>query len=339
MVRRLYATVKSSIFGPEGFHHTCNVGLSDPQPEVAVRLHGLGTPLDVTFRNVIAGFSPFTIGIGLERDLGARLTAQCKLSLRFHEAGGANKLLAEIGLRPVDTIPLGREQLSLFAVGNCKNYCSPRLQFLRSYVSRALRRSLSLKRDNASNPKPTALETLCLHAFYICPRPVVLVSVMDGKFGNIFPMDLIGPIGHRSFSLALRSTGAAVPLIEHSRRVALSSIPVEQAAVAYALGKNHKNRSVDWQRLPFATTASGAFELPVPRFSLRVREMQVAAVRRTGSHTLFVCDIVEDRRYSNGQQLFIVHGFYQNWRTKQQSTLRANGVLNNRYEAVNGSHK
>jgi flavin reductase (DIM6/NTAB) family NADH-FMN oxidoreductase RutF len=339
MVRRLYATVKSSIFGPEGFHHTCSVGLSDPQPEVAVRLHGLGTPLDVTSRNVIAGFSPLTIGIGLERDLGARLPAQCRLSLKFHEAGGANRLLAEIGLRPVDTIPLGREQLSLFAVGKYKNYCSPRLQCLRSYVSRTLRRPLSLKGDNASNPKPTALESQCLYAFYICPRPVVLVSVIDGKFGSIFPMDLIGPIGNHSFSLALHRTSAGVPLIEHSRRVALSSVPMEQAAVAYALGKNHKNLSVDWQRLPFATTTSAAFDLPVPQFSLRVREMQVAAVLRTGSHALFVCDVVEDRRYSNGKQLFIIHGFYQNWRTKLQSMLRANGFLNNGYEVANGTHK
>jgi flavin reductase (DIM6/NTAB) family NADH-FMN oxidoreductase RutF len=178
----------------------------------------------------------------------------------------------------------------------------------------AYQRWRSRRRSNSSNLQPTALESRCLFAFYICPRPVVLVSVVDGNVGNIFPMDLIGPIGTRSFSLALSSTSAGAPLIERSGRIALSSVPVEQSSVAYELGKNHKKQRVAWDEVPFATTTSAAFGLPVPQFSLRVREMQIAAVRPMGSHKLFICNVIEDQFYANGLQLFTVHGFYQAWR-------------------------
>src|SRR5207245_8972809 len=87
-----------------------------------------------------------------------------------------------------------------------------------------------------------------LFAFYICPRPVVLVTVADGEFANIFPMDLIGPVSSRHFSLALHSTSAAVPLLERSRHVALSSVPVEQSSLAVELGQNHKKLGIDWAR-------------------------------------------------------------------------------------------
>jgi flavin reductase (DIM6/NTAB) family NADH-FMN oxidoreductase RutF len=335
LLHQLYAALKSSIVGPEGFHHACNLGLSEPQREVTARLHGLGRPLDITSRNVIAGLSPLVIGIGLKEDLPLALPRRSDLSMKFYEAAGENKLLAEISLRRLGVVRLGTDQLGLFRVQNCRNYCLPALKVLSSWVSCAWQRSGSLKDAKAPNPKPTALESQCLFAFYICPRPVLLVSVVDGEFGNIFPMDLIGPIGHQSFSLALHSTSTGIPFIKHSGRVALSSVPIEQAAVAYALGKNHKIQRADWQRLPFATIKSAAFGLPVPQFSPRVREMQVAQVQTMGTHTLFICDVIEDRRYANGSQLFIVHGFYQSWRKKQQS--RPDARLPRAHEPVNAS--
>ena len=300
--------------------------MSDPQREVSTQLHGLGRALDITSRNVIAGFNPLVIGIGLEDDPHVTLPPCSNLSMKFFEAKGENKLLAEIGLQPVDTVPLRTGQLSLFRVRNCKNACTPRLYFFGSFMSRAMGCSCSLKCDGASK-RPTALESQGLFAFYICPRPVVLVSVVDGEFGTIFPMDLIGPVGPRSFSLALRSAAAGVSLIERSRCIALASVPPEQAPVAYALGKNHKNNSVDWRQIPFSTTKSAAFGLPVPQFSTRVREMQVAFVRKVGTHTLFVCEVVEDLRYSTGPQLCIVHGFYQSWKNKQQAALRIHSAV------------
>jgi hypothetical protein len=38
-----------------------------------------------------------------------------------------------------------------------------------------------------------------MFVFYICPRPVVLGGVSDGTRCNVYPMNLMGPIGDGSF--------------------------------------------------------------------------------------------------------------------------------------------
>jgi hypothetical protein len=146
---------------------------------------------------------------------------------------------------------------------------------------------------------------------------VVLVSVANGPAGNIFPMDLIGPVGTRHFALSLHNTSLPLQLVEQSGRIALSSIPIEYSSVAFELGKNHKTSAVDFRRLTFPTTTSTAFGLPVPRFSLRVREMQIVTIRKLESHTLLVAGAVTDELWAEGMQLFHVHGSYQVWRRQQ----------------------
>jgi flavin reductase (DIM6/NTAB) family NADH-FMN oxidoreductase RutF len=157
-------------------------------------------------------------------------------------------------------------------------------------------------------------EVHCVFAFYICPRPVVLVSVVDGKFTNTFPMDLVGPVGRQHFSLALHGGSTAVPLLERSRRFALSNIPIEYTSVAYGLGKNHNKESLAMTEIPFETVTSAEFGIPVPRFALRVREMQIETIRTVGSHTMFLASTVADAFLAEGLQFFLVHGFYQAWR-------------------------
>jgi len=139
---------------------------------------------------------------------------------------------------------------------------------------------------------------------------------MDGKVCNIFPMDLIGPIDDEAFCLALHNTSAALPLLERSGRIALSSIPIEQKSLAYNLGKNHSKPPFSNDQIPFEAVTSTRFGLPVPRFSLRVREMQIVAIRPMGSHKLLVCKTIEDRFYASGLQLFVIHGLYRSWRER-----------------------
>src|ERR1700732_3430225 len=109
-VSQVREALKSFVFGTEGFRPRCDVGLRDPQAEVSVWLHGLGAPRDVTYRNVIADARPLTIGIGLEGNWDGAVTSQARPSLKFRERGGENQLLGEIGLRLVDSIPVGSEQ-------------------------------------------------------------------------------------------------------------------------------------------------------------------------------------------------------------------------------------
>jgi flavin reductase (DIM6/NTAB) family NADH-FMN oxidoreductase RutF len=314
IARQVRRASKRLLFGSESFPQFCPIALRDPQSEVSVWFDGLGAPRDFTCNNVIASTRPFTIGIGLEDQGDAEVLRRGRPALKFQERGGENRLLGKISLRLKEVIPLEGEQLCLFEAHNYENYCLPKPWLWMRYLYYAYERWHSGKRSNAPIAGMPVRDVHCLFVSYICPRPVVLVTVVDGNASNIVPMDLIGPIGARHFSLALHSTSTAAPLLERSRRVALSSIPAEQTEVAYKLGKNHKEASVDWEQLPFATTPSGEFGFPVPRFSLRVREMQVEAVRTLAGYKLFLATIIADRCWADGPQFFLIPGFYQSRR-------------------------
>jgi hypothetical protein len=315
LLRQTRAALKCLAFGSWNLPQFCNVGLADPQSEVSVWLHGIGAPRDVTGNNVAVAARPFTIGIVIDGKWDQAEIQRSQPSLKFHERGGENRLLGEIGLRLLEAIPVGSERLYLFEAETSQNHCLSRSVLWRRYLQYSYDRWRSARRSNASDIRMVARDVHSLFVFYICPRPVFLISVMDGDIGNIFPMDLTGPIGARYFSLALHSTGPAL-LMERSRRIAVSSIPVEQTSLAFQLGKNHKKPFVDWDQIPFATTSSATFGLPVPKFSLRVREMQIEAVRTMGSHKMFLARTIGDQRWADGLQMFQIHGFYQAW--KQQ---------------------
>jgi flavin reductase (DIM6/NTAB) family NADH-FMN oxidoreductase RutF len=314
VVKQFRTSIKRVIFGPANIPHFCNLGLRDPQAEIQICLYGWGPPRDVTYRNVIAGTRPLIIGIGIGDELDSVSAPKTPLLLKFSESGDSSRLLGEISLKFVDAIAMGREWLCLFLAVHASNYCLPRNLLWRRYLQFAYSQWRNPRRQSTPEIRTPERELHALFVFYICPRPVVLVSVVAGDVGNIFPMDLVGPVGSQHFTLALHSTSRALPLIESSRRVALSSVPVGQTQVAYNLGKNHKRLFVDWSSVPFGLTASPAFALPVPKFSLRIREMEVERVRPLGSHTLLISRVVEDHCWAEGLQFFQAHGFYEEWR-------------------------
>ena len=152
---------------------------------------------------------------------------------------------------------------------------------LRLYYLQEQRRAEQRRRKNPYNFQMTSGDLRASHVFYICPRPVVLVSVEHEGSANLFPMDLIGPTDSPWFSMALRSTSPAVRLMQQSRRMALAGTPFAYRDIAYALGKHHQLSSIDWATLPFPTTPSPLFHLPVPAEALRVREVSVTGISRS----------------------------------------------------------
>lgn len=317
--------LKRLLFGSASVRQYCPVGLRAPQTEVSVWLHGLGAPRDVTDSNVVASTRPLTLGIGLEKELHLTTVKRARPSLKFRERQGEHRVLGEIGLRAAEAIFLEDGQLLLFEPHHCKNYCVARPWLWSRYLYFAYRQWRARKRSQAPELQIPAAHLHCLFVFYICPRPVVLVSVADANRVNIVPMDLIGPVSAQCFSLALHSTSAAAPLFESSRRIALSSVPSEHAAVAYRLGRNHKAPSADVDHLPFATTSTAMFGLPVPQFALRVREMQIESVRTVGSYRLFLANAIGDRWLADGPQFFLVHGFHQRLAASSAISLAALG--------------
>lgn len=316
LLRPARAALRTALFGADGFRHQGVVGLPDPQPEVSVWLHGLGAPLDVTGRHVIAAAVPNTIGIGLERPLTPAPENGGRASLIFRERAGRRRLLGEIGLKLEGQLPAGAGLLYLFRTTLATNYCATQAQLWWIYFAAQYQRLLGHESTRAASP-PALREARCAFVFYNCPRPVVVVSVKDGSDGSIFPMDLVGWIGPRSFSLALHHSRAGAALMESARQIALSSVPVEQAPLVYALGANHRNARVDWNALPFATRRSAAYGLPVPSFALRVREMRITAVHNIAAYKLFLAEVVADGGSSDGPTLHIVHGLYAAWRKRR----------------------
>jgi len=319
----LRKAIRSLLLGDSDLPQQCAVGLRDPQSEVRVVLHGVGAPRDVTWRHMIACASPFTIGIGLDGEACREAAgAGSPVTLRFFEREGNQRLLAEIGIRLSSSVPAGAQELGLFEIDTCRNYCLPQPRLWAHYLLLAYLRSHGPKK--AGEIPMVASGVHAGIACFTCPRPVVLVSVpASDTTGNMFPMNLMGPVGDGYFAFSLNSTRKASTLVQRVGRVALSDLPLDQSDRARELRGNHRRESIGWDEIPFSTRLSAAFGIPVPDFALRVREMEVEAIRRLGSHSVFIARVVSEERWSDGPQFFMIHGIYQAWRLRKRPDLSA----------------
>lgn len=293
------------------------VGLHDPQQQVQAWLHGPGETMEVTYNNVVAALRPFTIGVMFDRTYPVPLDGR-PLRLCIHERHKSKRLLGTIHLRLVRSIPLAGHRFCLFETSGCDNFCVGAVK-LRLYYRLEQWRTELRQRRNPYNFRMTPCDLRCSFVFYICPRPVVLVTVEHEGAGNMFPMDLIGPTDSPWFSMALRSTSPAVQLMKQSRRMALASVPLSYKAAAYEMGKHHKETSIDWAELPFRTVPSPWLGLPVLEAALRVREVRVEEYHEVGSHILFITSIEREtfpehsREGADSLQLFHSYSAYRQY--------------------------
>jgi flavin reductase (DIM6/NTAB) family NADH-FMN oxidoreductase RutF len=293
------------------------VALHPPQELVQVRLRTGHGEFDLTGNNVIAALRPLTVAVGMNAPLELALqeTATCELRFIDARSGGT---LGVLGLERQQDWATDAIQLALFGVSSGRHRCLswPARQWNRWLQDRALR--AAAKPGNFAL-SPAATQQIMI--FYICPRPVVLVSVDSGSHSNLFPMDLIGPIASDRFTLALRSTSASVEPMKAVRRVALSDVPASRHQTAYSLGAHHKNAQMDWESLPFRLDHSPRFALPVPEWALRVRELEIVDFRVVGSHTLFMTRARSDRVMRDDAQFFHTSGIHECLRRRQGHAL------------------
>lgn len=310
----VFKALKRFAMGDSMLPQQVTVGMQDPQSEIAVWLHGLDEPHDVTDRHVMACVDPLTIGVVF--DLAWKLPDEndARLSLRFVERTGTGRLLGEIRLRGAGTA--AGENLRLFPVRGSTNYCLPKPRLWIHYLYLFYRR---WRFNNNPEIKISSREAHTMIVFFICPRPVVLVSVLHNGEGNVFPMNLMGSIGNGKFAFALNSTRHAAPIVVSAQRAAISSVPLAEAVLAKGLGRNHLRTSIDMTQLPFASRVSPTFGFPVPDFAVRVRELEIESAKRLGSHTFFIARLVHDKHLTGAQEFFYVHGIYQSWRLKNRA--------------------
>jgi flavin reductase (DIM6/NTAB) family NADH-FMN oxidoreductase RutF len=305
--------MKKIVFGDTSLPQEFTIGLMEPQTEIAVWLHGMGAPLDVTRRYTTACCAPLAIGISLDK--GQRLSGKRrdKVSLTFCEKEGQKRLLGEIRLALTTIIPLEGSELTLFRVLGSTNYCLPRMRLWAHYLVQAYSH---WRKVRTFDVKMTLLDQRAAMVTFIRPHPLALVSLIGETNGNIFPMNLMGDLGHGYFAFALKDSRLAAHLVRRAGRIALSSVPLPQSSVAFQLAVNHTKESIDWNQLPFAVKRSTVFHIPIPVFATRTREMEVEKVLAIGSHTFFVARVVSDETFSDDLQVNVIHGFYQSWRLR-----------------------
>jgi flavin reductase (DIM6/NTAB) family NADH-FMN oxidoreductase RutF len=297
--------LKRLAFGPAPMSAHVTVGLQQPNTVTRVILEGLDAPIDVSRDHVPVSLRPFCIGLSLGANLTDDQLRARRLHLVLRDWDEPNEFRGRIALQFQQTIG---PRIRVFEAVDSKNYCLPFPQML----AREARDSY-YRRRKGKNPynfvmTPSALRAL--NVYYMRPRPVSLVTVMDGGESDLFPMDLIGPLSSGHFTMALRSTSPAIRLMEHSRRIAVSAIPASFKKAAYALGTHHTNLCVDWNHLPFSVISSQEFALPVPRDALHVRELEIQEVHRIHSHTFFVTSIMRETRCGDGDAFCHVAGPY-----------------------------
>lgn len=307
-------SIKETLLGTPLLPERFFLGMRGPQAEVSVWLHGMREPLDVTTRHSMACAVPFTLCIAFDNDRIPNRQELNRLSLRFCERNRAQQVLGEIGLRPTAIILHAGSRLVLFEARSATNHCLPKARVWAHYL---LQRYAQWRSGATSDINLSLLEKRAMDVMFICPRPVVLVSASDEQGQNMFPMNVMGDLDNGYFAFALKEDKWPARLVERARRLALSSVPQQQASLAYKIAANHNKQSIDWYQLPFAVKTSAEFGIPIPEFAQRVREMVVERVRRLGSHTFFIARIVRDDLLAEGVEMFITHGFYQRWRLRE----------------------
>jgi flavin reductase (DIM6/NTAB) family NADH-FMN oxidoreductase RutF len=311
IVHKIRLAIKRIAFGRTLLPQEFTLGLEDPQTEITVWLHGAGSPRDVTRRHSMVCASPLTICVGFDEGQRPGEKDLINPSLKFCERTGRKRVLGEIGLKPQTIVAEAESEFILFEPRSSKNYCLPKARLGTHYLLHAYRQWRS---DNTKGIKMTFLERRAGMVIFICPHPILLVSVGSKADGNIFPMNILGDLGNGYMGFALRGERLAGGLVERAGRIALSSIPMSQGALAYQLANNHTKKSIDWSQLPFATKMSSAFGIPVPGFASRVMEVEIKSVRVIGSHRFFIARIVREDKFFGGLEFCSIHGFYQSWR-------------------------
>jgi flavin reductase (DIM6/NTAB) family NADH-FMN oxidoreductase RutF len=293
------------------------ISLRPPQEDIQVRLVTATHSFDVTANNVVAALKPLTISIGLDAQMRSAVERARESQLQFVDRG-RRQLIGTLRLRHTKFWNTADTLLGLFEVSRGTHRCAPWPR--RVWDSWMYRRAAKKTSPDSLALDPSAVEQTLI--FYICPRPVFLVSVDDGQHSNVFPMDLVGPIAPNRFTLALRNSSPSVGTIKRMRKVALSGIAASDVQIAYQLGAHHKKEKIDCDSLPFKVSKSSKFSLPVPATALRIREIEILDLQSIGSHTLFVGQVVSDEPSADRPQLFHTCGIHQKLRTRHNLPFR-----------------
>lgn len=282
------------------------IAVDPPQKAVTATLRWNGQWADVTKDHTVASLKPLAIATSV--DAGEHPSIE-------YSDNATGKLLGVLRLAKATSIATEGASIAIYRVAGGEHRCLnwARRPWNAWLQNRAMRKS---NQSHLGLMEPASVQQLMIA--YLCPRPVILVSVGAPGHQNIFPMDLIGPLERSGlFSLALRSTNVSEPVMRDMRRVALSSMPAAMKTIVYKLSEHHKQPLQDWNLLPFPTRPSREFDIPAVAAALRIRELAIVHSEIMGSHTFFLGRMASDEALAEGTQLHHTAGFHQAYRRRR----------------------
>jgi flavin reductase (DIM6/NTAB) family NADH-FMN oxidoreductase RutF len=281
------------------------IALAPSSRMVIATLRWDGQSADVTADHTVASLQPLMIATSL--DAGQHAVIEYSDSV-------SGIVLGVLHLLRSTSLMVEEVSLTLYHVAAGHHRC---LGWPRRTWNAWLQNRHMLKNRASTHFNMDAASVQQLMIAYLCPRPVVLVSIGQPGQQNIFPMDLIGTLERsRLFTLALRSTNVSEPVMREARQVALSSMPAAMKAVVYKLSEHHKRQLPEWGGLPCPVRPSQTFGIPVVAEALRIRELAIVHSQPMGLHTFFVARVVSEEGRGEGAQLHHTAGFHQAYRLR-----------------------
>ena len=144
---------------------------------------------------------------------------------------------------------------------------------------------------------------------YSYPRRVRIISVRQGDYYNIFPMDLLGEISSsKRFVFGLRHTNIALSKIIETGKMVVSEVSFEHKETIYKLGKHHSVSPPSLDSLPFKVKQSDSFGFYIPEWAERYNEIKIERTMNLGSHMLLWGKSVNEKILtSSSGHLFHIH--------------------------------
>ncbi|HBL25626.1 MAG TPA: hypothetical protein DD490_02195 [Acidobacteria bacterium] len=284
-------------------------------------LEGWGNePLDVSQRHAIVEMNPLLIGVLLADDEPLAPAAEPSLVVMERSPAGN---LGRVRLCPRQRIPLATSSrefstLQIFAVEGCSNDCLdlPRLRLV--YLVERWRLAFD---NNPRNEKMSPMELFCMWVLYSYPRRVNVVSFLHPSGINMFPMDLASGFAGDLGILCFHRARPCLPLVREARKLAVCSVPVEDAPRVFGIGKNHQIATLDRRELPFETMPSPTFGIPVPQGALSIREVTVEEIHEVPRHQIVIGRTVSSA--GGGAAMALVHRLYYQRLLREGRPMRA----------------
>lgn len=286
-------------------HRPIALGLGERHPVRAIAVWATGEE-NVTDRLFPISLNPLLLGL-------AGPGSAAPAAIRMEDAASGQRL-GTIDTAPHGVIDYAGGRIALLRPSRSSVSCMPMHLIMWRYALawRQARRSLA-------DPKAFHMsfaDLRALNVFYMLPRPVYLISVVVDDSSNIFPMDLVGPLGDEFFLLALRRTSPSVQLMRESGRIVAAAAPASMKDQVYALGVHHKTPCVEWGALPFPIGPSPLFGIPTLSPSRDLLELEIIHSEPIGSHMVFVTSIARKSAEVAEPQLAHVSDMYARWRAR-----------------------